>query len=141
MSEARASRERLERHGIRPNRELGQNFLVDDNILGVIGRLAELHPDDVVLEIGGGLGVLSAYLATRVAHLHVIETDTRLAPVLEEALAGTGAQLHLADVMEARPHGARSGARQGGGEPALRRRRPGAHADDRPSCPASGCGA
>ena len=55
--------DRLARHGIRPNRELGQNFLVDDNILEVIGRAAELDADDVVLEIGGGLGVLSAYLA------------------------------------------------------------------------------
>ena len=45
--------------GIRPNRDLGQNFLVDSNILDVIGRAAELTEDDVVLEVGGGLGVLS----------------------------------------------------------------------------------
>ena len=63
VSEVRASLDRMSRHGIRPNRELGQNFLVDDNMLEVIGRTAELDPDDVVLEIGGGLGVLSAYLA------------------------------------------------------------------------------
>ena len=93
MSETRASRERLQRHGISPNRELGQNFLVDDNILGVIERLAEVRPDDVALEIGGGLGVLSAYLAPRVAYLHVVETDQRLAPVLEEALAGAPATI------------------------------------------------
>jgi len=42
-----------------PNRDLGQHFLVDENILGVIGRLAELGPDDVVLEIGPGLGALT----------------------------------------------------------------------------------
>jgi 16S rRNA (adenine1518-N6/adenine1519-N6)-dimethyltransferase len=101
VSEARASRERLERHGIRPNRELGQNFLVDDNILGVIGRLAEVSAEDVVLEIGGGLGVLSAYLAPRVAHLHVVETDARLEPVLEEALDGAQATVHIGDVMDA----------------------------------------
>jgi 16S rRNA (adenine1518-N6/adenine1519-N6)-dimethyltransferase len=100
VSEARASRERLERHGIRPNRELGQNFLVDDNILGVIGRLAEVGADDVVLEIGGGLGVLSAYLAARVAHLHVVEADRRLVPVLEETLEGAPATLHTGDVMD-----------------------------------------
>jgi 16S rRNA (adenine1518-N6/adenine1519-N6)-dimethyltransferase len=101
MSEARASLERLSRFGIRPNRELGQNFLVDDNMLGVIGRLSELREDDVVLEIGGGLGVLSAYLAPRVAHLHVVETDRRLEPVLGEALAVyANAELLIADVMD-----------------------------------------
>ena len=45
--------------GRRRTRELGQNFLVDPNILDVIERLAEVGPDDVVLEVGGGLGVLS----------------------------------------------------------------------------------
>jgi 16S rRNA (adenine1518-N6/adenine1519-N6)-dimethyltransferase len=102
VSEARASLGRLQRHGISPNRELGQNFLIDDNILGVIERLAELDPTDVVLEVGGGLGVLSSYLAERAAHLHVIETDARLIPVLEEALAGGRATLHVADVMDLR---------------------------------------
>ena len=64
---------RLKQFGIRPNRDLGQNFLVDSNILGVIERAAELAPGDVVLEIGGGLGVLSEHLAERVAHVHVVE--------------------------------------------------------------------
>ena len=44
---------------VAPSRQLGQHFLVDENILGVIGRLAELAPDDVVLEVGPGLGVLT----------------------------------------------------------------------------------
>jgi 16S rRNA (adenine1518-N6/adenine1519-N6)-dimethyltransferase len=101
MSEARASLERLSRFGIRPNRELGQNFLVDNNLLGVIGRLAELSPRDVVLEIGGGLGVLSTYLAPLVDHLHVVETDRRLEPVLGEALAPyANSDLTIADVMD-----------------------------------------
>ena len=69
---------RMREFAIRPDRELGQNFLVDSNVLGVIGGLAELAPADVVLEIGGGLGVLSEYLAERVAHVHVVELDTRL---------------------------------------------------------------
>jgi 16S rRNA (adenine1518-N6/adenine1519-N6)-dimethyltransferase len=101
MSEARASLERLSRFGIRPNRELGQNFLVDDNMLDVIGRLSELHEDDVVLEIGGGLGVLSAYLAPRVGHLHVVEADRRLEPVLQETLAAhENADAVIGDVMD-----------------------------------------
>jgi 16S rRNA (adenine1518-N6/adenine1519-N6)-dimethyltransferase len=93
-----ASLRRLRRFGIRPNRELGQNFLIDDNILGVIERAAELDEGDVVLEVGGGLGVLSEHLAPRVAHLHVVEVDRSLEPPLAEALAPFGnVTLHLAD--------------------------------------------
>jgi 16S rRNA (adenine1518-N6/adenine1519-N6)-dimethyltransferase len=93
----------MSRHGIHPNRELGQNFLVDDNVLEVIGRTAELDPADVVLEIGGGLGVLSAYLAPRVQHLHVVETDAKLEPVLREALGGDrDVTLYMTDVMKLR---------------------------------------
>jgi 16S rRNA (adenine1518-N6/adenine1519-N6)-dimethyltransferase len=91
----------MERFRVRPNRELGQNFLVDDNILDVIGRSASLREDDVVLEIGGGLGILSEYLADRVRHVHVVETDPKLEPVLCDALAGHGnADLVLGDVMD-----------------------------------------
>jgi 16S rRNA (adenine1518-N6/adenine1519-N6)-dimethyltransferase len=95
-----ASLRRLRAYGIRPNRELGQNFLIDDNILGVIDRAAELDRADVVLEVGGGLGVLSEYLAPRVAHLHVVEVDRSLEPPLAEALAPfDNATLHLADAV------------------------------------------
>jgi 16S rRNA (adenine1518-N6/adenine1519-N6)-dimethyltransferase len=67
---------------IAPRKSLGQHFLVDDNILAVIGRLAALSPDDVVLEIGPGLGILTRFLAERVAHVHAVEFDHRLAPEL-----------------------------------------------------------
>ena len=73
---------------VAPNRELGQHFLVDENILGVIGRLAELGADDVVLEVGPGLGVLTEYLADRVALVHAVELDRGLQPHLAERLQG-----------------------------------------------------
>ena len=73
---------------VAPNRELGQHFLVDDNILGVIGRLAELDADDIVLEVGPGLGVLTEYLAERVARVHAVELDRGLEPHLVERLRG-----------------------------------------------------
>jgi len=76
---------RMRRFGVRPNHELGQNFLIDSNILGVIGRAARLDRGDVVLEIGGGLGVLSEYLAEQVAHVHVVELDERLRDALADA--------------------------------------------------------
>jgi 16S rRNA (adenine1518-N6/adenine1519-N6)-dimethyltransferase len=67
-----------------PKKELGQHFLTDENILGVIGRLAELAPDDVVLEIGPGEGVLTRYLASRVRRVHAFEIDRSLAPRLAD---------------------------------------------------------
>jgi 16S rRNA (adenine1518-N6/adenine1519-N6)-dimethyltransferase len=106
---ARTSLDRLARYEIRPNRELGQNFLVDDNVLAVIGRTAEVDADDVVLEIGGGLGILSEYLAQHVARVVVIESDRRLEPVLREALARYGnVDLVLADVMDVNMHDLRA---------------------------------
>jgi 16S rRNA (adenine1518-N6/adenine1519-N6)-dimethyltransferase len=91
---------RLREFGVRPNRELGQNFLIDDNILRVIGEAAELDPGDTVLEVGGGLGVLSEYLAPRVGWLHVVEVDRSLEPALEDALGPfVNVTLHLADAV------------------------------------------
>jgi 16S rRNA (adenine1518-N6/adenine1519-N6)-dimethyltransferase len=78
-------------------KELGQHFLVDENILGVIGRLAELGADDVVLEIGPGRGVLTRYLAERVAHVHAVEVDASLEPYLLDA--GPNVTLHLGDAL------------------------------------------
>ena len=98
---AQPSLRRLREFDVRPNRELGQNFLVDSNILDVIGRAAELTEGDVVLEIGGGLGVLSEYLAARAKHVHVIEVDRRLEPALRDALDPyRNASLHFADALE-----------------------------------------
>lgn len=71
-----------------PKRQLGQHFLVDPNILDVVGRLARLDADDVVLEVGPGLGVLTEYLAARVATVHAIEIDRSLQRHLAARLAG-----------------------------------------------------
>ncbi|HLM33970.1 MAG TPA: 16S rRNA (adenine(1518)-N(6)/adenine(1519)-N(6))-dimethyltransferase RsmA [Gaiellaceae bacterium] len=78
----------MSRYPVTPNRDLGQHFLADDNILGVAGRLAALSAGDVVLEIGAGLGVLTRYLAERVAHVHAVELDRSLEPHLRDAVAG-----------------------------------------------------
>jgi 16S rRNA (adenine1518-N6/adenine1519-N6)-dimethyltransferase len=81
---------------VRAKKELGQHFLVDENILRVIGRLAELEPDDVVLEIGPGLGVLTRYLAERVARVHAVELDRSLEPHLRELPV----ELHFGDALQ-----------------------------------------
>ena len=75
---------------VAPKKALGQHFLVDRNVLGVIERLAGLAAGDVVLEIGPGLGVLTTFLADRVAHVHAIELDRGLEPPLREAIGERG---------------------------------------------------
>ena len=81
-------------------KELGQHFLVDENLLGVIGRLAELDPADVVLEIGPGLGVLTRYLADRVSHVHAVELDRSLEPRLREAIGEcSNVAFHFGDAL------------------------------------------
>jgi 16S rRNA (adenine1518-N6/adenine1519-N6)-dimethyltransferase len=82
----------------RPKKSLGQHFLVDENILGVIGRLAELEPSDVVLEIGPGLGVLTRYLGERVARVHAVEIDATLEPQLRNV--GANVELHFGDALQ-----------------------------------------
>jgi 16S rRNA (adenine1518-N6/adenine1519-N6)-dimethyltransferase len=82
-------------------KSLGQHFLIDENLLGVIGRLAELRPDDVVLEVGPGLGVLTAYLAEHTGCVHAIELDHSLEPRLREALAGRdNVELRFGDALQ-----------------------------------------
>lgn len=73
---------------------LGQNLLADPNLLAAIVREAELAPADVVLEVGGGEGVLTAALAPEVAHVHVVELDQRFRAPLE-ALAGEHGNIRL----------------------------------------------
>jgi 16S rRNA (adenine1518-N6/adenine1519-N6)-dimethyltransferase len=73
---------------VRAKKELGQHFLVDENILGVIGRLAALEESDVVLEVGPGLGVLTTFLADRVQQVYAVELDASLGLQLVERVAG-----------------------------------------------------
>ena len=82
---------------ITPKKALGQHFLADANLLGVIDRLAQLSLDDVVLEIGPGLGVLTRYVAERVALVHAVEIDRSLEPHLRIA---DNVRLHLGDALQ-----------------------------------------
>ena len=79
-------------------KEYGQHFLADRNILDVIGRLAELGPRDVVLEIGPGQGVLTRYLAERVARVHAIEIDRELEPMLDDL--GSNVDVTFGDALD-----------------------------------------
>jgi 16S rRNA (adenine1518-N6/adenine1519-N6)-dimethyltransferase len=84
----------------RAKKSLGQHFLVDENFLGVIERLAELEPTDVVLEIGPGTGVLTRHLADNVGEVHALELDESLEEPLVDALGGaTNVHLVFADAV------------------------------------------
>jgi 16S rRNA (adenine1518-N6/adenine1519-N6)-dimethyltransferase len=72
---------------VEPKKALGQHFLVDRNILGVIERMSGLSASDIVVEVGPGLGVLTRRLAERTSYVHAIELDRSLEPHLHDALA------------------------------------------------------
>ena len=77
----------LESRGIKPNKTLGQNFLIDGNTLALIADAAELAPDAKVLEVGPGLGSLTERLLARCAHVSAVEKDPALAAFLRERFA------------------------------------------------------
>ncbi|HWC48112.1 MAG TPA: 16S rRNA (adenine(1518)-N(6)/adenine(1519)-N(6))-dimethyltransferase RsmA [Solirubrobacterales bacterium] len=79
---------------------LGQNFLADPNLLDAIVRDAELAPEDVVLEVGAGEGVLSERLAAVGTHLHTVEIDRGLEPALARVAALPNVELHWGDAMK-----------------------------------------
>jgi 16S rRNA (adenine1518-N6/adenine1519-N6)-dimethyltransferase len=78
---------------------LGQNFLADPNLLDAIVRDAAVGPDDVVLEVGAGEGVLTERLAARAAHLHTVEIDRGLEPALVDVAALPDVTLHWGDAV------------------------------------------
>jgi 16S rRNA (adenine1518-N6/adenine1519-N6)-dimethyltransferase len=80
----------LGRHGFRTRHRLGQNFLIDRNILLKIVAAAEPTPEDAVVEIGPGIGVLTVELAERAGRVTAVEVDARLLPILDETLAPYG---------------------------------------------------
>jgi 16S rRNA (adenine1518-N6/adenine1519-N6)-dimethyltransferase len=85
---AGAIRDLAARHGIRPTKSLGQNFLIDPNLARAIAADAEIGPGDRVVEIGAGLGSLTVALAATGAQVRAIEFDRRLIPALAEATSG-----------------------------------------------------
>ncbi len=93
---------RLTEFGVTPKRELGQNFLIDDNILDLILAQLDHSREDVILEVGAGLGVLTRALATVATHVHAFEVDRALAAPLRVTLDGCdNISLHFTDVLKA----------------------------------------
>jgi 16S rRNA (adenine1518-N6/adenine1519-N6)-dimethyltransferase len=89
----------LARHGLRPRRSLGQNFVVDPNTVRRIARLAGVGAGDRVVEIGAGLGSLTLALAETGASVTAVETDRRLVPVLREVVEPAGVTVVEGDAL------------------------------------------
>lgn len=81
-------RKKLKQHQVYPSKKLGQNFLVDGNILDKIVDAVDPSKSDLVIEIGAGLGTLTKALAQRAGHVVTVEKDRRIIPLLEENLEG-----------------------------------------------------
>ena len=81
-----ATRAALEKYEITAQKKYGQNFLIDENILEKIVSAADVAEDDLVLEIGPGLGALTGLLCERAGKVVCVEIDRKLIPVLEEKL-------------------------------------------------------
>lgn len=90
----------LERHGVRPRKMYGQHFLADRNLIDKVVKLADVAPDDRVVEIGAGTGALTVALVERGARVVAYEVDEELRPILAETLVGRAVDLRFADVME-----------------------------------------
>lgn len=78
----------LNRHGLRPDKSFGQNFLVDQNALNAVVAAAGLGPEDTAVEFGPGLGVLTRELAAHAGRVVAVELDARMLAVLSETTAG-----------------------------------------------------
>ena len=83
-----AVREALERYGLATKKSFGQHFLIDDNVVGRILRVAAPTADDVVLEVGPGLGTLTLALLPHVKAVVAVEKDRALLSVLDELASG-----------------------------------------------------
>lgn len=94
----------LRQFNIKPKKSLGQNFLADERAAGRIVEAAALSPDDVVLEVGPGLGTLTRQLAAAAARVVAVELDQRLIPVLQHTLAAhSNVELVHGDILRLNP--------------------------------------
>ncbi|MBR5376414.1 MAG: 16S rRNA (adenine(1518)-N(6)/adenine(1519)-N(6))-dimethyltransferase RsmA [Lachnospiraceae bacterium] len=78
----------LEKYGIRAQKKFGQNFLIDGNILEKIADIPKVGKEDLVLEIGPGIGTLTQILCEKAGRVVAVEIDRKLMPVLDETLSG-----------------------------------------------------
>jgi 16S rRNA (adenine1518-N6/adenine1519-N6)-dimethyltransferase len=87
ISKPQRTREIIEKYQFTLKKKFGQNFLINQNILDDIIKGANLAPEDIVIEIGPGIGSLTQYIAEQVDEVLAIEIDKTLIPILEDTLS------------------------------------------------------
>jgi 16S rRNA (adenine1518-N6/adenine1519-N6)-dimethyltransferase len=97
------TRKLLRHYNIRAKKGLGQNFLVDDAVLQTIIQAADLKPSDTVIEVGPGLGLMTAALASRSGWVIAIELDNQLADILNDNLHHDNIVVLNEDVLGIKP--------------------------------------
>lgn len=94
----------LKKYGISPSKGLGQNFLVDKNALLKVVNTADISEDDLILEVGPGLGSLTRYLGAAAHRVIAVELDKNLLPALHETLAPfDNVEIVVGDILELNP--------------------------------------
>ena len=87
LSNPKVTIEIIQKYNFAFQKRFGQNFLIDGHVIGKIIRAAEITKDDVVLEIGPGIGTMTQYLAEAAGEVFAVEIDKNLLPILAETLA------------------------------------------------------
>lgn len=90
------------RHHIKPDKNFGQNFLIDERVLQDIVRAAEIQKTDTVIEIGAGIGTLTSALAERAGHVYAFEVDERLFPLLRETVPYENVEIIKENILQTR---------------------------------------
>lgn len=102
VSSPRRTSEMIKKHHFTLKKSLGQNFLIDDNILTKIASFAELTEESYVIEIGPGIGALTQILAQEAKKVVAIEIDRRLEPILAETLKDEkNVEVYFEDILKA----------------------------------------
>jgi len=94
-------KEILHQYGIKPNKKLGQSFLIDINVINRISDVADISEDDIVVEIGAGIGVLTENIARKAKKIIAVEIDRNLVEVLKDKLGGyCNVEVHSGDILK-----------------------------------------
>ena len=94
-------KEILRQYGIKPNKRLGQSFLIDINVINRIVDAANIYQEDIVVEIGAGIGVLTESIVQKAKRVIAVEIDRNLVEVLKDKLGGyDNVEVHCGDILK-----------------------------------------